>query len=367
MSHMDHVELKIVAGHTDERLLHRFIEELQCLHDLPSSRIDIEHNSASTFELRIRYPLTTFDHSVGQFMAVLFGEIPFMRAFGQARFEDLTLPPEVYNWFQGPSFGAASVLERFGVSEPPLLVAILKPSLDLSSTLEQLEDRIAEPLAGGFHAAKDDETQGDFANLPLDCRLELASRNRRYIPAVNLDDPIALRQVFARAELGMIMVNATILGFPLLHEVRKIARVPMLSHLSMQGLYATCFSNRLFASLHRLFGSDALITPIGDTHYYRASKEDEGEMVNALTSELPIAKTLPLLTGGGRMDNLGTVLARREASGSPYGIVLGGLIFNSGKGPREMARAVVEKVAEVKRGTVSGRGPLRLAEVAILH
>jgi hypothetical protein len=83
-------------------------------------------------------------------------------------------------------------------------------------------------------------------------------------------------------------------------------------------------------------------------------------MVSALTSESPIAKTLPLLTGGGRMDNLGAVLARREATGAPYGIVLGGLIFNSGKGPREMARAVVTKVAEAKRGTVSRGGPLRL-------
>src|SRR5215472_9317584 len=349
MSGMDHVELKIVAEHTDESLLHRFIEELQRVHDLPSSRIDIGHSSSSGFELGIRYPLTTFDHSVGQFMALLFGEIPFMRAFGQARFEDLTLPPEVYNWFHGPSFGASSVLERFGVSEPPLLTAILKPSLDLSLTLEQLEDRIAEPLAGGFHAAKDDETQGNFPNLPLNCRLELASRNRRYIPAVNLDDPIALRQAFARAELGMVMVNATILGFPLLHELRKMAGIPILSHLSMQGLYATCFSHRLFASLHRLFGSDALITPIGDTHYYRASKEDEGEMVNALTSELPIAKTLPLLTGGGRMENLGTITARHEPTGVPFGIALGGLIFNSGKPPREMACAVVRKVAEVKQ------------------
>ena len=90
-------------------------------------------------------------------------------------------------------------------------------------------------------------------------------------------------------------------------------------------------------------------------------------MVNALTSELPIAKTLPLLTGGGRMDNLGAILARREASGAPYGIVLGGLIFNSGKGPREMARAVVTRVTEVKRGTVAGEGPLQLAEAPILH
>ena len=56
-------------------------------------------------------------------------------------------------------------------------MAILKPSLDLELTLEGLERRIAEPLAGGFHAAKDDEMQGDFPNLPLNVRLELASRN----------------------------------------------------------------------------------------------------------------------------------------------------------------------------------------------
>lgn len=90
-------------------------------------------------------------------------------------------------------------------------------------------------------------------------------------------------------------------------------------------------------------------------------------MVNALTSELPIAKTLPLLTGGGRIDNLNAILARREATGEPYGIVLGGLIFNSGKAPREMARAVVQKVTEVKRGTGSGRGTLRRAEAPTVH
>jgi ribulose 1,5-bisphosphate carboxylase large subunit-like protein len=352
---MNDIELTIVAEHTDESLLHRFIEELQRLHDLPSSRIDIGRGHSSAFELRIRYPLTTFDHSVGQFMAVLFGEIPFMRAFGQARFEDLMLPAEVYDWFQGPSFGASSVLARFAAPAPPLLVAILKPSLDLTSTLEELEDRIQEPLAGGFHAVKDDETQGNFPNLPLNRRLEVASRNQRYIPAVNLDDPTALRQVFARADLGMIMVSATILGFPLLHELRKITQVPILSHLSMQGLYATCFSNRIYAVLHRLFGSDALITPIGETHYYRASIADECEMVGALTSELPIAKTLPLLTGGGRMENLGTIVARQEAAGVPYGIVLGGLIFNSDRGPREMADAVVRKIANVKQEIAIGR------------
>lgn len=344
---MENVELTILAEHADEKALHKFVDNLQRLSDLPSARIDVTRRSPSALELKIRYPLAIFDRSVGQFLAVLFGEIPFMRAFGQARFEDLTLPAQVYEWFGGPAFGASAVLERFGASEPPLLVAILKPSLDLKGTPQQLEQRIAQPLAGGFHAAKDDEMQGDFPNLPLRTRLALAGKNRRYIPAVNLDDMNAFREVLS-SELGMVLLNPTIIGFPFLHQLKKSTKTPILGHLSMQGIYATCFSHRIFALLHRLFGADAFISPIGNTHYYRATKEDEQEMVSAFTSEAPIAKTLPLLTGGGSMSNLHTLMEPYHSTKVPYGIVLGGLIFNSEKPPREMARAVVERIAEVK-------------------
>jgi|SRR5664279_2439297 len=347
---METVDLTILAENADSKALHKFVADLQRLKDLPTAAIEIVPRSTTALELKICYPLSVFDRSVGQFLAVLFGEIPFMRAFGQARFEDLTLPLQVYDWFRGPSFGAAAVLERFGASESPLLVAILKPSLDMELTLQGLERRIAEPLAGGFHAAKDDEMQGDFPNLPLHTRLGLASRNPHYIPAVNLDDMRAFHEVLQRSEIGMVLLNPTIIGFPALHELRKSTRVPIFSHLSMQGIYATCFSHRLFALLHRLFGSDAFITPIGDTHYYRASTDDESEMMRTFTSELPIAKTLPMLTGGGSMGNLATIISRCELLGGPYGIVLGGLISNSEKGPREMAKTVVETIAEVKAG-----------------
>ena len=348
---MANIELTILAENADENALHKFVDDLQRLKDLPTSKIDVNRRSPTMLELKIRYPLAIFDRSVGQFLAVLFGEIPFMRAFGKARFEEIALPEEVYSWFGGPAFGARAVLERFGAPRPPLLVAILKPSLDLQATLEQLEKRIAGPLAGGFHAAKDDEMQGDFPNLPLRTRLALARRNRQYVPALNLDDLGAFREVLNQAEIGMVMTNPTIIGFPMLHELRKTTRVPILGHLSMQGIYATCFSHRIYALLHRLFGADAFISPIGNTHYYRASKEDEGEMVQTFTSELPLKKTLPLLTGGGSMENLATIMQPYEATKAPYGIVLGGLIFNSQKGPEEMARGVVERVAAVHNGS----------------
>jgi ribulose 1,5-bisphosphate carboxylase large subunit-like protein len=348
---MKNVELTITAENADENALRKFVDDLQRLTDLPTTRIDVARCSPTMLELKIRYPLSIFDRSVSQFLAVLFGEIPFMRAFGRARFEDLILPEEVYQWFGGPAFGAEAVLERFGAARPPLLVAILKPSLDPNATLAQLEERIAGPLKGGFHAAKDDEMQGDFEDLSLGTRIALARKNRRYVPSVNLDDVSAFREVLNYSEIGMVITNPTILGFPGLHQLRKTTRVPILAHLSMQGVYATCFTHRLYALLHRLFGSDAFISPIGETHYYRASKADESEMVYAFTSELPMAKTLPLLTGGGSMDNLETLMSPYEKAKLPYGIVLGGLIFNSGKPPAVMAEAVVRKVAEIHSAT----------------
>jgi len=76
--------------------------------------------------------------------------------------------------------------------------------------------------------------------------------------------------------------------------------------------------------------------------------------VNTFTSELPVAKTLPLLTGGGNISNLASLIAPYETAKVPYGIVLGGLIFNSDKPPLVMARTVVEKIAEVKNQIRNG-------------
>lgn len=50
------------------------------------------------------------------------------------------------------------------------------------------------------------------------------------------------------------------------------------------------------------------------------------------------------------MENLGRIMRPYETAGIPYGIVLGGLIFNSEKKPTEMARAVRQNVAQVKAG-----------------
>jgi ribulose 1,5-bisphosphate carboxylase large subunit-like protein len=116
----------------------------------------------------------------------------------------------------------------------------------------------------------------------------------------------------------------------------------------MQGTYLDSFCPKVFAQLHRLFGCDAFITPIGDVGYYRIDKGQEQDMVHEFVKELPIRKTLPLLTGGARLRNLREVMTPYQAFDIPYGIVFGTQIFGSDEGPAEMARVVVEKVAEIK-------------------
>lgn len=324
------------------------VKHLKEIEDIPYQDIEFTEISNSILELRINYPLDIFDKSASQFLAVLFGELAFMREFGKLTFEGLELPEEVYGWFGGPKFGIEGLKERFGVKEFPMLIAIIKPSLGPGLSKDIVEQKISAALTGGFHAVKDDEMQGDLKFVTLADRISIAEKSGHYIPTLNLDSTEECEKFLVKEKIGMVLVNASTIGFPLLRAIREKTKVPILSHVAMQGVFNCSFSPKLFAFLHRLFGCDAFITPIGDVDYYRISKEGEMEMAEELTKELPIKKTLPLLTGGARLYNLEQIIAPYEEKKIPYGVVFGTLVFVSEKEPKEMASLVVQKIKEFK-------------------
>jgi ribulose 1,5-bisphosphate carboxylase large subunit-like protein len=258
------------------------------------------------------------------------------------------LPEEVYGWFGGPAYGVDEILTRFHVDEFPMLVGIIKPSLGPSLDVATIDRKLREVLSGGIHGVKDDEMQGDLPFARLSERINLAEKYGRYIPTLNLDDADSYLGILMNEKIGMALLNASIIGFPMLRTLRMMTRIPLLSHVAMQGTYLDSFCPKVFAQLHRLFGCDAFITPIGDVGYYRIDKGQEQDMVHEFVKELPIRKTLPLLTGGARLRNLREVMTPYQAFDIPYGIVFGTQIFGSDEGPAEMARVVVEKVAEIK-------------------
>ncbi len=326
------------------------LNKFKAVQDIPFDEIDHRLIEGDCIELTIKYPLAVFDGSVTQFIAVLFGELPYMRGFGSLRFVDLELPDEVYSWFQGPQFGADGIKFRFGFDKFPFLMSIIKPSVDLSVDSTTQESKLRGPLEAGFHAVKDDEMLGNYSGcLTLADRLTLAVTNRGYVPALNLDSYDEFASALTDDRVMMAVLNASIIGFPLLNRLRKISRIPILSHLSLQGTFNQSFSPRLYAFLHRLFGCDAFITAIGEAGYYGASKQDEADMVDSLTKPLPIKATLPLLTGGARLQNLFELMSPYEEKSVPYGLVMGSFIFNSDESPKSMAQKVVQAIASAKR------------------
>lgn len=334
-----------LAG-TDRVRVERFIQGWRKTGDLPCSRLELD-GEGDSLSLRLHYPLTVFDRSVTQFLAVLFGELSFLRAFGEVRFQDLTLPEEVYRWFDGPRFGQGEVLGRFHVGSSPLLVAILKPAL--GAGLGEIEEKIGAVLESGFHAVKDDEMQGDLPTATLADRLRLCGKYDQYIPVVNLDCVSQYEDALSSLPRvpGMILVNASAMGFPMLHQLRRVLAVPILSHVSLQGIFHRSFTPRLFARMHRLFGCDAFITPIGDVNYFSVHRHDESEMVRAFTEDLPIRKTLPVLTGGLRVHNLPDVIGPYHGAGTPYGLAFGAQVFCASEGsPSDACRKIVERVQQ---------------------
>jgi len=336
----------------------KFLEHWKEIKDLPCEDIGITKVEDSTLLLEIYYSLEIFDKTVTQFMTIIFRELSFVSALGKVTFIDLQLPDEVYAWFGGPKFGAEEIKKRFDVEDYPVLVAIVKPSLSKELTIDKIKEKIEAVIAGKFHAVKDDEMQGNLSYTSLNDRIELAKTYKKYIPTLNLDSIEDFKKYLSREgskKIGMVLINASIVGFSMLHEIRKITNVPILSHVALQGVYNSSFSPKVFALLHRLFGCDAFTNPIGDVDYFNITKLQEKEMVLEFTKELPIKKTLPLLTGGARLHNLIDIIKPYEKLKVPYGVVFGSLIFASKEKPKVMCVKTIELLKDFKNKQASDR------------
>src|SRR3989304_434160 len=341
---MKNIKTTLIAEGIDIEKLSKFIEHWRKIKDLPCEDIKINRIKDKIFKIELYYPLDIFDKSVTQFLTVLFGELSFVVNFGKIKFVDLDLPDEVYKWFKGPKFGVDEIRKRFSVDKYPMLMAIIKPSLGREITSKDIEKKINVVLNNGFHGIKDDEMQGNLVYSPLKDRIKFARKYKKYAPSLNLDSVEEYKRLIGTKDgknIGMVIINASTLGFPMLYEIRKITNVPILSHVALQGIYAQSMSPSLFAKLHRLFGCDAFINPIGEVGYFKVNREEEKEMAIEFTKDLPIKKTLPLFAGGARLNNLLEIIQPYEKMKIPFGVVFGSLIFSYPSPPSEMCRKVI--------------------------
>jgi ribulose-bisphosphate carboxylase large chain len=149
---------------------------------------------------------------------------------------------------------------------------------------------------------------------------------------------------FARsAGVQAVMLSPMLLGMPSLAELVRHAELPIIAHPALAGVLRAT-EPALLGTLFRWYGADAVIFPhVGGRFSY--SRDTCGALARALRVPHPQVKpALPVPAGGIHLERVPELIAF-------YGIdcmlLIGGSLYEAGDGLVDIARALVDRVAQV--------------------
>lgn len=227
--------------------------------------------------VKIAYPLELFEMgNIPQLMSSVAGNIFGMKEVKSLRLEDIAFPREYIKSFKGPKFGIQGVRKFFGVWDRPLLGAIVKPKLGL--TTEEHVKVTKEEWLGGVDIVKDDEnlTSQSFNNFEK--RIKMIIRTKREVEKITgekkgylINVTAETKEMIKRArlvhELGgeYIMVDVLTVGFAALQTLKEEADSMGLMIHAHRAMHAALTRNKehgismlALAKIYRLIGVDQL-------------------------------------------------------------------------------------------------------------
>lgn len=318
----------------------------------PLRRMGVQSSEVGT--TRIAWPCANVT-SIPALLTMVLGEANETGTFGVCRLVGLELPDETIRLFPGPAHGVEGARSASGVSDRPLVGAIVKPSTGLTA---HEHAAIAVELAeGGADFVKDDELLMD----PGYCRLEdristlpgrLAGvaerRGRPALYAPNVTGPV--HEMRARvlavesAGCGMVMANVLAVGLDAFAHAVRDAGIPVFGHRVMSGALtralAVGVSSDVLCGLTRLCGADLVqVGSIGGKIF----EEDDIVLRNAeaCLTRIPGVRAAMPVSGGGQ--DASTVAATHAAfAGRDHCHLFGSGVFADPLGPRGGTAAALD-------------------------
>lgn len=263
--------------------------------------------------VKIAYPTVNFSADLPALLVTTFGKLSLD---GEVRLLDLEFPDEWKQQFPGPRFGIASIREKVGVHNRPLLMSIFKGIV--GRDLAYLTSELKKQALGGVDLVKDDEILFDSELLPFEKRITegkaalqevYEQTGKRTLYAVNLTGKtFALKDKAKRAaELGadVLLFNVFAYGLDVLQALREDEEiaVPIMAHPAFSGavtpseFYGVAPSLWL-GKLLRLAGADFVLFP---SPYGSVALEREQALgiARALTDDQePFARAFPVPSAG---------------------------------------------------------------------
>ena len=107
-------------------------------------------------QVKIAYPIELFElGNMPSILSGIAGNVFGMKAVENLRLEDISFPKKIIKSFPGPGFGIKGVRKRLKIKKRPLIGAIVKPKLGLTSS--QHAEYAYNSWKGGLDLVKSDE------------------------------------------------------------------------------------------------------------------------------------------------------------------------------------------------------------------
>jgi len=309
----------------------------------------------------IAHPWGNFGPRIPNLITAVMGEGTFFApGIPIIRLEDIRFPDAFLAHFDGPQFGVAGVRELLQVFGRPVFLGVIKPNIGLPP--EPFAELGYEGWMGGLDIAKDDEMLADAPYSPLATRAALLGAARRRAEAetglpkgflANITDEVDrladLHDVAVGAGANLVMVNALPVGISGVRALRRVARVPIVTHFpfiaAFSRLPAHGVHSRVMTRLQRLAGADVIIMPgFGDRMMTPAAEVLE----NVQACLEPMGSISPSLPVPGGSDSAATLPGVYRQMGTvDFGFVPGRGVFAHPMGPRGGAASLHEAWAAI--------------------
>lgn len=309
----------------------------------------------------IAHPHGNFGARIPNLLSAVLGEgVYHVPGIPVIRLEDIRFPTSYLAQFPGPQFGVAGLRALLEVPDRPIFLGVVKPNIGLAPAA--FADLAEQAWMGGLDIAKDDEMLADAEWSPLRERagaMHVARRRAeaatgaRKLYMANVTDEVArlvsLHDAAVAEGAGALLLNTLPVGLSGLRMLREHSQLPIFAHFPMFAALTRVpgygVHSRVFTTLQRLCGADAVIMPgFGD----RMMVPEDEVMANVRACLDPLAALKPALPVPGGSDSAETLPRVYARIGTrDFGFVCGRGIFGHPEGPTGGAASVREAWARL--------------------
>lgn len=266
--------------------------------------------SSGRYVATIRYAGDLLGRECSDLLNLLFGTSSLR---SDVRLLSFTMTKGLLSSWRGPRYGMNGIRQAVGVSDRPLVCAVLKP---LGRTPNELGTLATQFVQGGVDLIKDDQALLDQPFCPFQERVAYcaeaiatgsAQRGRPCLYFAHVSGAVdSMRERAAQAKaLGVtgLLVAPGLTGFDALRTLAldETLALPIASHPSLLGTFVSggLAPQVAYGLLTRLAGADMSIYPSFDTGYVMSKDDCISVAVNCRQSWNNILPTMPSV--GGRM------------------------------------------------------------------